>query len=550
MLKGFPKSWIFVSVVSLLVAVGNSITFFYHLSNQPAGTSYLGTIHYWEDYFFYLNHFFQGAHGAWLTVNRYTSEPTNSGIIYWCNVMLGKIGGLFWLSPVLSYNLSVLLLSFTALSVSYLLINKILKNNRNLAIPAFLFATFATSLINRVKSSEGPMILWPFQIWRTPHLAFDRLGGAPHQLIQTILAYIFIYSIFSLNNIRTDRKYLIFSVLSGILLTTINPVQSLYYLGIVGLTKLIVYSLKFIQARKIIPDDLKSQILIFLSISIPVGVSAIYINNVLSLPPHVQSKLWEAGEHSYTTPGFLVLSIGPVFILAVLGIISKFRKITEIELFGLLTVISGYLIFFSRIPQTLGFSNLRILFPASYVFWGIFAAYGAQFIAEIIYHFLPFQKKVTLISVVAIFLLVSSPTIYWELKFKLPARDDSADPVIYLPETIYSGLEFLGKTGGFDSVVIASPLNHIDTMIPAFSGHTVYAGHMLTTIGNGEKQAIAARLFRMEITPGEAAEMLKSNSIRYVFFTLYDGDRNTFGGYYPFLSRIFANTGSAVFEVK
>jgi hypothetical protein len=561
MLKHFPKSWLVVGLVSILMALGNSITFFYHLIHEPPDTIYLGTIHYWEDYFFYLNHFFQGSHGAWLTINRYTAEPTDPSLIYWCNLLLGKIGGLFFLPPILSYNLSVIFLSIASLIFSFFLIQKIANQKRNLVLPAFLFATFATSLINRVKSDNGTMILWPFQIWRTPHLAFDRLGGAPHQLIQTILAYLFIQLVFSVNNITQDKKRLMLMILCGICLTSLNPIQALYYVGMLWFTKGILLIVKFLKNRLLLIITKTKQNPIFTSlkfdhssalfiVSIFICITALYINNVLSKPPHIQSKLWEAVQHSYTTPWFLTLSLGPIFYLAFVGVIVRFKKISEIELFGSFTIISGYFLFLSKIPQTVGFSNLRVLFPASYVFWGIFAAYGVDFLSDKIKQITHISKQFLLLTIVAIFLIISAPTLYWELTFKLPPQGDSQDPVIYLPINIFTGFEYLATKLPYSDIVLASPFVHIDTMIPAFSGHTTYAGHMLTTINNSAKQNQASAFFNLQLTKNQADEQLKQNNIRYVLFTIYDGDQNRFYDKYPFLSKIFANNQVAIFKVR
>jgi len=65
---------IYTPIVAITLTLLNSINYFVGVYRQQPGEVYLGTTHYFEDYFFYLSQFFQGAHGGWLTQNRYSSE--------------------------------------------------------------------------------------------------------------------------------------------------------------------------------------------------------------------------------------------------------------------------------------------------------------------------------------------------------------------------------------------------------------------------------------------------------------------------------------------
>jgi hypothetical protein len=544
MKKAVSKYWVMVISICGVLAALNSISFFTSLSRKPEGTLYLGTIHYWEDYFFYLNHFFQGAHGAWLTVNRYTSEITNPSIIYWCNILLGKIGSIFFLSPVLSYNIGVLILSFLALFLSFVFLLRIFGSQPHLAFWGFLTGSFATSLINRVHAREGGMIWWPFQIWRTPHFVFDRLGGATHQQFQTIFAYIFfILLTVKPTNPRNEKIALWGPVITGIILTSLNPIQSGFYVGILSVTYIIMF---LINRTKPSRFELNRFGLLILT----TGGAFLYISGVLNGMPHMQSKLWEASQHSYTTIPFLLLSIGPIFPLALLGLFKRWKTISMTELFGILTIVSGYILFLSKIPQTVGFSNLRILFPASYVFWGLFAAYGIRFLAEKIkphIHFLSILSIQTLI--VVLFLALSIPTVVWEINQKL-VKPNLNDPTVYIKSPVMQAFEFLSKEKIYDDVVLANPDSHIDNLVPAFTGHTVYSGHMLATIENSQKQTNAKIFLTGQMTDNEARQFMTRNRIRYVFLTSYDSMMMTFGHTYPFMKQLYGNSDATVYTIQ
>jgi hypothetical protein len=546
MKKAMSKYWVFVIAICGTLAITNSISFFVSLARKPVGTTYLGTIHYWEDYFLYLNHFFQGAHGAWLTVNRYTSEVTSPSIIYSCNVLLGKIGSLFFLSPILSYNIGVLLLSFTALFLTFLFLRRIFASQPALAFWGFVTGSFATSLINRVHAQSGGMTWWPFQIWRTPHFVFDRLGGATHQQFQTIFAYLF----FILLSVKptTPRKEKIAlwgPICVNILLTIVNPIQSVFYVGMLYGAYAVIFLIRRTKLNRF-------EWLRMILLGVTTGLSFLYISGVLNELPHVQSKLWEASQHSYTNIPFLLLSIGPIVPLAIVGLFKRWKNITLIEMFGLLTIASGYILFLSKIPQTVGFSNLRVLFPASYVFWGLYAAYGVQFLSEKIR---PHVRFLSLISIqtliVTFYMCLSLPTVWWEIQQKL-TEPNPQDQTVYLKSSIMSAFDFLSKETPYDDVVLANPDTHMDTLVPAFSGHTVYSGHMLATVKNDQKQKTARDILTGMMKKEDARLFFSENRIRYILMTPSYGNLHALElkESYPFLTKLYENSDATVYETQ
>lgn len=537
--------------VSFILSLLNSTTFFISLFNEPKNTIYMGTIHYWEDYFFYLNHFFQGAHGAWLTVNRYTTEMTSPSYIYWTNILLGKIGGILGISPIISYNMSILALSFSALLLSFFTLLILIPQSPSVAFYAFLIGNFSTSLINRVHASGGGMTWWPFQIWRTPHFIFDRLGGAAHQQIQTILSYLFFLMYFSNpQSSRTQKVYYWGSILTMALLTTINPIQSTYFIGILIGVKIlykIIHSPHelFTPATWMIISSKRIQIGL---LTLTTLIFFFITSQLLNGPPHIQSKLWEAHQHSYTTLPFLLVSIGPVFFLGLVGLLSRIKKLTDFELFGILLILSGYVIFMSKIPQLVGFSNLRILFPASYIFWGLFGAYGIHYIAQILSPKIHLSKNILQSLVLLLFFLITLPSVIWEVSLKIPKKSDFQDPLIFMPEKIVDGFSYLSTRLPYGDIGIANPYTRLDNVLPALSGHTTYSGHMLATVNNEVKQSEVKQLYSLLYGANNAASWLSEKHIKYVIFTSLDGNRNAFESRYSFLRKVYENEDVGVYQ--
>mgnify|MGYP001567597418 FL=1 len=545
--------------VAILLTLANSSNFLAGVLGTQAGEVYLGTTHYYEDYFLYLNQFFQGAHGGWLTLNRYTTESTPACILFWPNILLGKLGGIIRLSPEISYNVSVLFLSFfVLLTIVSLMAHSFLKDKTK-AFIGFLLATLSTSLINHIWVNGSPM-WYPFQLWKTPNFALDRLGGVPHQLVQTLLFLLAMHAWFFYRSKKIPAP-LITGVLL-ILLTTLNPVMSAIFLGTLWVTNIIIRPKQAISWMTL------------LVISIAVAATAWYYNGLSSLEPHIQSKLWEAGQQITTTPLFMILSIGPISLLGTIGAITLVKRARPVELFSIILLIACYVLYFSPIPKLVGISNSRVMFPAMYAAWGILGVLGLETIASLLVipalgariqnfmnwilgslHFggqasprMTINTSFLTVLLSLLFLLASLPTLQWELGQKLIVKPEERIPLLYLPNDVSASFSFLRTQGTFDDITLGNPLSHMDALIPALTGHTGYTGHPFATINNEQKKAGAMKLFQLKMTAIEAKEWLKTNNIRYVLFTQFDGDIKRFWLGLPFLKIIFTNSHATVLE--
>ncbi|MBI3955867.1 hypothetical protein HY339_01275 [Candidatus Gottesmanbacteria bacterium] len=495
--------------VAIILTLANSSNYLAGVVRTRPGEVYLGTTHYFEDYFLYLSQFVQGAQGFWLTRNLYTSEATPASILFWPNVLLGKLGGLLGLTPMVSYNLSIIFITFITIITMYSLQRRIFSGRPLQAFIAFLIAATATSFMNRIWVNGQPM-WYPFQQWKTPNLALDRLGGVPHQLVQTLLFYLLVSVYF----FAQKRKRIVFFVLIT-LLTTLNPVMS----------GLFLVSLWAIGRREVVATVVYS-------------VTAFFYNSLTNAQPHIQSKLWEAGQQSATTPLFMLLSIGPVAILGIIGAWSALRRgARPIERFSMLLLAVSYLLYFSRVPAIIGVSNSRVLFPAMYAAWGILGALA-----------LPASKKIAAL-VLGVFLLLTIPTIRWEVQQKLLVKPEERIPLLYLPSDVYAAFTYLRSQDSFDDVVLANPASHMDAMVPALGGHTGYTGHPFATIDGGRKRSEALRFFRMEMPADQAIGWLRRNNIRYVLYTALDGDLMQFRRVYPFVRPIKSTGAGAIIEI-
>lgn len=542
-------AWIAVLTISLGLALVNSIFFIVGSAMTPHGTVFLGTIHYWEDYFFYLNHFFQGAHGQWLTINRFTSEKTTPSIVYWINILFGKLGGILGITPINTYNAMIIVLSFIALVLSFIVVRKLFFPTSPMsALLGFVFANLSAPFIDRITTQDGTFVFWPIQIWRTPHLIFNRLGGVPLHIVQTIFFYILLLFFFN-KNTHTGKLRSAITLLAlcmvAIALTSINPIEGIFW-GVIVITSIVIYSVRY-HVAIFHHFDIKRIFIILVCIAI----SFIYMSSIFNTEPHIQSKLWEAQQQVTTTWSVLFLSIGPVLVLlACIGIASRIKQLHITEWFGILCIGLGNTLFMSPLPKIMGFSNVRILFPAANIFWGVFAVYGANWLAVSISKRVRVKQQLIMSLLVMVFLLSIIPTLLWEISIKIPNPSMISDPLIYLPKNIYNGFSYLATITPYDDIVIANPAHHLDTLIPALSGHTTYSGHLLQTMHNDLRQQDVSKLFTHALSAESAYTWLIQNKIRYVVFVqTLDGDNRMFEEKYSFLKRTFSHTGVYIYSI-
>ncbi len=533
------KIWMSIILMSTVVSLLNVSHFFTAISKQPPQTVFLATTHYYEDYFFYLNHFFQGAHGGWLTHNKYTTEPTLPSFIYWSNVLLGKTGGVLGLDQFASYNLSLIILAWIMLLLSAKVLHILLPHNSKLILLAFIISTCSTSIMNRIHTPDKGIVYWPFQIWRTPHFAFDRLGGAPHQLTQTIFAHIFLLSLIKSNQ---HKSYWLLAIIALALLTTLNPIQAGVYMGAMWVTGII--QIVILKRR---PSFLSHTLMIGSTIGCIFAFAL--TSYFLSQQPHIQSKIWEASQQGYTDLPFLLLSIGPASYLTLIAFVFTLKKgQTWFETFGMVLIVCTYGAFLSPIPKTLGFSNLRLLFPATSIFLGYFSIQSYIWIKQFIINRFPSWHAWIYPTFAAIFIIFSAPTLIWEVQQKIQTTN-YAQPLMYVDSNIYNAFLELSKDTNYNNAFIASPTSHMDLLGPALSGHTSFTGHFLATTDLYQKNPIAEQILAGSKDPTSTLELLQSQHIRYILQTKYESQIDL-TRIYPFLKVYYQNPSAILYQVK
>lgn len=176
-----------VIILSVASTIISTITLLSQYVRRPPDTIFIGIAHYWEDLYYYLDQFYQGAHGAWLTTNNFSIETFPPTTIYFINLLLGKLGGLVGLESFTTYNLSVIFFKFLFIIVSYYVIKKIIPNSASHRLIIFCIFLFSTSFPRLNLDSQWSLSISNFTLFRAENTVSSRFGNIPGSLIRNIL---------------------------------------------------------------------------------------------------------------------------------------------------------------------------------------------------------------------------------------------------------------------------------------------------------------------------------------------------------------------------
>lgn len=531
--------WIVLLLLGIFLVVANQIAVILFPFFAPSGTIPTGIIHYYQDYFYYLNQITQGTHGAWLTAEHYTSEILPKIILYWQHIYIGRIGGFLHLPPPVTYNVSIALFVLSFPFLIYAIATRYTPLVWKRLSIVFL-SLLTTGLMHRVQSPNG----WdwvPFQIWRSPHPLFNRLGGVPGHLFQTLLFYLVWIAILSIPHTRPKWNHILVLALLSFLLSSLNPAMILVALAGLGCS----YVLWGIRHAA------KPRWMVRIGMMMGISAVAVYIpvrleQSLLAVPPHSIASVWEAANQVHPLPLELVASIGPILIPMVIGMIYTLIFGSLIEYFAFFTLCIGYTMFLSPIPLWLHVINLRFIFPGLYVAIAILAVNGLEWIGKLVKT--PNMRSFVSIGT-TIIIAVGIPSAAYELRMKISEVNQPGSIMVYIPTDIHELLES-ALTLPKDTAILANPNTGLDTIAPAYTNHPSYSGHILMTIDNPQKQQRAGTFYSLTMTPAEAENFVRTGNIRYILVTRLDPVGAHLEKTYPFLHPVITKPAGAIYEVR
>ena len=441
-----------VGIISLILATLNSWHVLAAWLARNPNDYFTGVAHYFADYFLYIA---QMREGTILSSHWFTNESMAPTWIYWFNGLIGGIGNLIGLPPFATYNIVLFLLAFGLCMLWWKLIEKIFTDTFTRVI-AFIFTLTASNF----PTLEA--------FWFSPTPAFNRLGGVPHQIFQTMLLVLLLL---------TYRSWL--SIALSFLAATANPIQTL----------LIVIAILAVRPRS------------FFFVGIPALLGALIVNNEFATQPVLlAAKAWEAAQPvSVSVPQFL-LALGPIVALIPFGLRPFFHTASPLKkivgIYGGLAV----LLFFSPMPALLGTSPVRWLSPASYALFPLIAAAA-----------LP-KIKLSILPLVA-FALLTIPSLFTQIQARQGAQHLNSIPQA-VTEKLMS-LEALPP-----GVILMNPSLPYDAIVPVFTRHPSFTGHPIHTLYPDVKERLRQDYFAGRMNTEQQEQFLRDHRIVHVIWEL------------------------------
>lgn len=512
----------------------------------PKGDVFLGTVHHPEDFFYYLSQFAQGA-TRWLTTkNLYTSENIPPTFVGWSNVLLGHLFSAIGVPPIGAYIISIFILSVLLLTAAYYLSLVVLKSRTKATIALYLFAIYHAFPILDNKT------LAYSDYWNNYAVPRVRLGGVPHQILIGLLSILIMSGIIAVQKI-TGRKRTVLRLfglsIASFALASLQPVLWVIITITSGLSALIYGSIKRLNIKQ-----LSIFCLPIFFVCIGGIIPALYLSHLFTTLPFIQLKLWEAVQHNDLAPVGFFLSIGPIFLIAILSLPSYLSKISFTTLLIFLFSLFSFALFLSPIQSYVGITHVRFMSTLVILCIAIVAADGIHTFSTI---FMPKifprpsvnpaspagGRELFTVFLVCFLTLILLPSHIASMT--QAAKFNPNDAYQYLSTSDY---EFLRAAGTYsqnerDLYLIIWPYN---VVFPALTGRQSFNGHSLLTIRAAEKDQLASHIFDGSLTTEAIQQFISDYHIRYIIAYTWTAKLSQI----PILTRLSSTQSLILYAVR
>ncbi len=493
-------------ILALLFALVLGSSYIMGAKAAPQGLVYLGVVHHPQDYFYYLSQFTQGKTRLFTSIDLYSHDAANPTLVGVTNVFMGHMFSLIGVSPILAYQLSLLLFTFVFLYYSLVFLKMIFPKEKQAQIIAFLLFCFANAFPT-VTNTNGQFIIDPMQTFfinvMEPMVRFSRV---PHQmlgLICTIAPIIIIIQLQS-NTLSSIQKYIRYAILAvcGTLLANINPVQWLLVVLVLGLSLLwnsFIHRKHASLFKPLVP------VVIFFFTGLPMTV---YLMRLFNSPPFSQLAVWESWQLVTLNIWGFIMSFGPVTLLAIAGLPLFLRKMTLARIIIVFYLLTSIALFVSPLAEHAHITNVRFL--------SALTALGICIIAADFITHLPIRKsavhRIVSWSIVGIGMLIFVP--FFASQYQREANVNPSNSYLYIGQSAYDAFKEAQKRTTMEDVVLVTwPY---DASFPAITGRRGYMGHPLLTINSDAKIQQADYFFEAKEDDNAMHKFLRDNGITYV----------------------------------
>jgi hypothetical protein len=482
----------FAAVIATLSLVPYLLAYLW----TPPGQHFAGFFFIADDATTYLAKMRQGAEGAWLWTDPYTSEPHGGVFLFGFYLLLGHLTALLHLPLIAGYHLARISGAFALIVAADRLCRRLLDPSlRRLAVALVILGSGLGFL---VQAAGNPSVMG------TPLQALDlhlpELSGwysilaIPHFTWATALIVVALLGLLSIEETPRLRPILLTS-LALLALTAIHP-QMIPVLGLIWAAYQGVLLIWGLRPRW---SSLAAEALPFAATLPLLGYSAW----ILYRDP-VVARWASQWRHQAPDPISLALSLGLPLALAITGIAIAWRRRDRALALALVWPPLVFVLLY--LPN---FANIqRRLLDALYVPLGMLAAVGLSEVSER----LPARwARRTRAALVAACCVSSLIVLAIALRFASGAFSEA-----YVNSDAWQAMQWLSSHHRPGDRALSAPSS--GELLPAWSGVQVYVGHYSETLDYFQKIHNVQQVLQPGESPAALWRFMSANGITLLYW--------------------------------
>lgn len=494
-----------IGIVGVIISMGQTVI---DVVATPPGTVFPLVHNYAQDYYYYLHLMRQGLDGAWLATSKLTPELFPAQFINPFFLGLGHLSRITSVTLPYIYLLARILGAFSLIALSYLLALFVYPRSSIKRIVALILVIFGSYWWGW--GTQGPTVPSLVHLW-TELDPLVRLSFIPHHLWSKVFMFATFLLILRSWGHTPGWKWVSSIALGTVLAGFTSPVVLVTMIPALVLLTIFCVVDAFKKKK---PIAWQTYMPVVISIIVGILVALYHRRVELGVFPWTSYKPWEDAVRFSIRPIDYLESLGPTFLLFLFALTPLWQNRTGKLI--LAWAVSGWIMAFG-VGRFLPLWNIRFLEGYQIIPIAIGASEGLFMVAGRFDAF--FRIRYSFVILLSLLLIHAGVGIISSINehYQYLARDVH-NPMVYVPETTFEALTFLGKQTSRD-VVILAPFD-IGSMIPAYSGLRVVGGHNLMTLNASEKRVSIDRLYSLS-QPDRIKEELQQYPIDYIWRPAY-----------------------------
>jgi len=506
---------IFKALTLLLFCIAVFISILPYLHGKSLttpGYTYLGTVHYPVDYFYYVSQIAQGDRNVFLVDYIWGSETIAPTLVGWLYTSFGAITHRLNITPILSYQIYLGISTALYVISTYILLRIVFPKSHAKPFVGLFFSLFSCEIPKIIHDASGWRIFYE-KIWFNYGEPFVRWDPVPHHIIVLSAVIMLFVLVFLYWKIESTWRYgsLLATIIPVFILATAHPIQLLLVIATLGVSFLLQEVPAIVHSKKIQFIKLISHWAPLIMICAVAAPILILMNQMLNIPPYNMSKPFEAGGNEWThiTIVQFFQFYGVVAIIGILSIPVFLKKKNPLRSFLIIYLIFSFGLYFSPIPEKIMVLNLRFLSAITILALAASATEG-------LFAFIPLHKRfgpiITTVLVLGVGVILALP-FKQELDWKIFA-DTNNNAFYYIPTTWYDAAIQARNLTKPDEVILG--FWPFDKLLPPLTGKKVFSVHELETIDYDKKNVIMDNLVNNRVTADQMLEIFKIYKIKTV----------------------------------